>query len=579
MPVDRDDEPEGRGEAVAGSGRGDADDEVRDVAEGPGLSPLPPVWGASPLQMYGVTAALSIDSPRLERNGLLGGPYVPERPSASVDRPNHPGWFVRCGERSRPPGAGGYAPGVIATHDAQVVARPARLRGAVATPERRGEGRRRRRRRRLHRDVGGLAPRRARARREGRAARGGGLRARAERAQRRLLQRDVVLAAELRRRWGDAGALAVARAAEEAVAGIGRFCEEQGVDAWYRPAGYLQVSTAAAHDGVWADGARGLPRARRAGRAAAARPRRRSPSAAPRRPSAAAPSTPTAATVQPARLALGLRERLLAAGVEVFESSPVRARSATAPDGVEARTAGGAVARRRGGAGDRRRRARAARPAARPAHRRLLPHRPHRAGARPARGARLDRRRVHHRQPRPGPLLPHHPRRPDRLRLGRRPDRDAAPPPRPRRARPRGRRRRSPRTSRAFFPRLAGRASTHAWGGPIDASPTHLPLVPPLRGGRAFAAAGYTGNGVGPSHMVGRTLASLALDRRDEPSRLAFVDPAAPRPPRALPARGGAIIRRRDPAQGGRRGGGSRAGAFTRFVCGIPERIGIRVGR
>ena len=85
---------------------------------------------------------------------------------------------------------------------------------------------------------------------------------------------------------------------------------------------------------------------------------------------------------------------------------------------------------------------------------------------------------------------------------------------------------------------------THAWGGPIDVSPTHLPLVLPLRGGRAFAAAGYTGNGVGPSHMVGRTLASLALDRRDEHSRLAFVDPSPPRvPPEPFHWLGGEAIR------------------------------------
>ena len=98
---------------------------------------------------------------------------------------------------------------------------------------------------------------------------------------------------------------------------------------------------------------------------------------------------------------------------------------------------------------------------------------------------------------------------------------------------------------RASFPGLAGRRITHAWGGPIDASPTHLPLVLPLRGGRAFAAAGYTGNGVGPSHMVARTLASLALDRRDEPSRLPFVDPSPPRvPPEPFHWIGGEAIRR-----------------------------------
>lgn len=55
----------------------------------------------------------------------------------------------------------------------------------------------------------------------------------------------------MRERWGDAGALDVARAAEEAAVGIGEFCESEGVDAWYTHGGYLQVSTAEAHDAVW----------------------------------------------------------------------------------------------------------------------------------------------------------------------------------------------------------------------------------------------------------------------------------------------------------------------------------------
>ena len=46
--------------------------------------------------------------------------------------------------------------------------------------------------------------------------------------------------------------------------------------------------------------------------------------------------------MQPARLALGLRARLIEAGVEIHESSPVRALKRR-PDSVEARTAGGVV--------------------------------------------------------------------------------------------------------------------------------------------------------------------------------------------------------------------------------------------
>ena len=44
--------------------------------------------------------------------------------------------------------------------------------------------------------------------------------------------------------------------------------------------------------------------------------------------------------------------------------------------------------------------------------------------------------------------------------------------------------------------------------------------------------------------MVARTLASLALDRRDDPSRLAFIDPAPPRvPPEPFHWIGGEAIR------------------------------------
>src|SRR6476646_5370020 len=57
----------------------------------------------------------------------------------------------------------------------------------------------------------------------------------------------------MRRRWGDAGALAVGRAAHEAIDGIEAFCAEQDVDAWFRRGGYLQVSTAPAQDEAWAE--------------------------------------------------------------------------------------------------------------------------------------------------------------------------------------------------------------------------------------------------------------------------------------------------------------------------------------
>ena len=58
---------------------------------------------------------------------------------------------------------------------------------------------------------------------------------------------------------------------------------------------------------------------------------------------------------------------------------------------------------------------------------------------------------------------------------------------------------------------LAGRRIEHAWGGPIDVSPSHLPVVTEVEPG-AWAGFGYTGHGVGPD-APGRPLARLARSR------------------------------------------------------------------
>ena len=120
----------------------------------------------------------------------------------------------------------------------------------------------------------------------------------------------------------------------------------------------------------------------------------------------------------------------------------------------------------------------------------------------------------------------------------------------------------------------------HAWGGPIDVSPIHLPMIAELPGGRAWAAFGYTGNGVGPSRLVGRSLAGLALGHRDEHTSPAVdraaVGACAPEPFRYVGAgRSSAPPVRKETADEA----GRRAGALTSFVAGIPTRIGIHVGR
>jgi glycine/D-amino acid oxidase-like deaminating enzyme len=133
---------------------------------------------------------------------------------------------------------------------------------------------------------------------------------------------------------------------------------------------------------------------------------------------------------------------------------------------------------------------------------------------------------------------------------------------------------------RWFFPQLAGRRILHAWGGPIDVSPSHLPVVTELPGGRVFAAFGYTGNGVGPSNLVGRILANLALGRADRLTRLPIVEPDPLTVPRE-PFRyvGGTLVRQALLRKERAEEAGRRPRRITAFIAGLPKRLGIHIGR
>jgi glycine/D-amino acid oxidase-like deaminating enzyme len=381
----------------------------------------------------------------------------------------------------------------------------------------------------------------------------------------------------MRARWGAEGALAVARAADRAVHEIGAFCEDEGVDARFRMGGYLQVSTAPAHDEVWAEV---LAACRELGVADAVQPLAPAEVAA----RCASPAFragafyPSSATVQPARLALGLRERLRAGGVEVFESTPVRALR-DAPDGVEARTPHGTVRARAaviaiGGAATARRG---------PLRNRLTITSSHIVLTEPVPDLLEEigwtggecitdcRTMLHYFRTTidgriafglGGGRISMAGRLRGRVEVD--PDVVA----------------RAAERLHAYFPDSEGRRITHAWGGPIDVSPTHLPVVVPLPGGRAFAAAGYTGNGVGPSHMVGRTLAALALERRDEYSRLPIVDPSPQRiPPEPFHWLGGSAIHAGIMSKEQAEGEGRTPSRISSAVARVPELIGFHIGR
>jgi glycine/D-amino acid oxidase-like deaminating enzyme len=381
----------------------------------------------------------------------------------------------------------------------------------------------------------------------------------------------------MRQRWGDAGGLAVARAARDAIAGIESFCREQEVEAWFRRGGYLQVSTAPAHDGIWDEA---LAACRELGEGDAAQPL----SCAGVAERCASPAFragafyPDAATVQPARLALGLRDRLRQAGVEIYERSPVR-RLLDSASGCEARTEGGSVGAASaviaiGGA---------AKAPGGPLRNALTVTSSHIVLTEPVPdlleeigwtgGECITDSRA---------LIDYFRTTPDgRIAFGWGGGRIAMG------ARLRGRAELDREIVSAaahrlheYFPALVGRQITHAWGGPIDVSPTHLPLVVPLPGERTFAAAGYTGNGVGPSHMVGRTLASLALNRHDDYSRLPIVDPAPQHvPPEPFHWLGGETIRRALVSKENAELNGRRPNPIGSLVSRIPSLVGFHIGR
>jgi hypothetical protein len=104
-------------------------------------------------------------------------------------------------------------------------------------------------------------------------------------------------------------------------------------------------------------------------------------------------------------------------------------------------------------------------------------------------------------------------------------------------------------------------------------------MVVPLRG-PTFAAAGYTGNGVGPSYMVGRALASLALDRRDEHSSLPFIDSAPQRvPPEPFHWLGGSAIRAAILSKEEAEMQGRDPGPFSLLLSRVPDLVGFHIGR
>jgi glycine/D-amino acid oxidase-like deaminating enzyme len=134
---------------------------------------------------------------------------------------------------------------------------------------------------------------------------------------------------------------------------------------------------------------------------------------------------------------------------------------------------------------------------------------------------------------------------------------------------------RAERALRAFFPALDDVPVEHAWEGPIDVSSDRLPFFSTVPGTRVHFGAGYTGNGVGPSWIGGRLLASIVLDEpvasplvRRDPVRL---------PPEPLRTIGAALVRRALLAVDEAEAGGRRPSPAARAAAGLPRALGLRI--
>lgn len=132
---------------------------------------------------------------------------------------------------------------------------------------------------------------------------------------------------------------------------------------------------------------------------------------------------------------------------------------------------------------------------------------------------------------------------------------------------------------RRLLPGLRGARVERAWGGPIDVSADHLPFFGTRPGARIHYGAGYSGNGVGPSWLGGRILASLVLDADDEWTRLPLVRRrVAHVPPEPLRRVGGGLVRRAIMACEAADEQGRPRPLAARVGAAIPRLVGLEIG-
>jgi len=374
--------------------------------------------------------------------------------------------------------------------------------------------------------------------------------------------------------FGEADALRVAETAHRSVDEIEAWLEANGVDAWFTRGGHLTIATSQAQDDAWNSL---VMTARRLGVGDrfveldrdAVQDRCRSPVF---REGLLQPEN---ATLQPARLALGLRAALLQRGVRIHESSPV-VRFREGPT-VEVETAGGSIRAEHGVL------ALGAWSASLPAFRRsIVPRGTYIVVTEPAPDRLADigwtggegladwRTALRYFRTTPdgriafgaaaatagagvglGPRL-----RYDEASIVKLVD-----------------------DFYRFFPSWTDVGIEAAWGGPMDVTGRHLPAFGTLPGGAVHYGVGYTGGGVGPCHLGGKILSALALGIEDEHTTLPLVDlPMLRFPPDPLLSIGAAVtqhaIVRKDEAEDA----GLQPDPVTNVIARLPRWMGYELG-
>jgi len=374
--------------------------------------------------------------------------------------------------------------------------------------------------------------------------------------------------------FGEADAVHVAETAQRSVDEIEAWLVANDVDAWFSRAGHLTIATSAAQDEAWASL---VATARRLGvgdrfvelDANAVQERCRSPVFR------AGLLQPGNATLQPARLALGLRGALLARGVRIHESSHVTRFHPGPP--VEVETTRGGVRADRGVL------ALGAWSASLTAFRRsIVPRGTYIVVTDPAPDRLADvgwtggeglgdwRTALHYFRTTPD----------GRIAFGAAAATAGA-------GVGLGARLRYDEPSivklvddfRRFFPSWADVGIEAAWGGPMDVTGRHQPSFGAVPGGAVHYGAGYTGGGVGPCHLGGKILAGLTLGIDDEHTALPLVGMPMQRfPPEPLLSMGAALtqhaIVRKDEAEDV----GMQPDPLTDFIARLPRRMGYELG-